>query len=181
MGEIKAKWGQRYLKDPMIKWFSDTFLFWGLGSLVLPAIIAFAIEGTGHAAFMGFIWGGLVRVFLSSHITWSVNSVCHYIGGRMFTTTDKSRNNFIVGILALGEGWHNNHHAFPASAFHGMKWWQFDLTGLSIRFFEAIGLVKKVVRIPESLLEKRRYDGSLAAVNVQVLSMTEDGEPEEHA
>lgn len=181
MGEIKAKWGQRYLKDPMIKWFSDTFLFWGLGSLVLPAIIAFAIEGTGHAAFMGFIWGGLVRIFLSSHITWSVNSVCHYIGGRMFTTTDKSRNNFIVGILALGEGWHNNHHAFPASAFHGMKWWQFDLTGLSIRLFEVLGLVKKVVRIPESLLEKRRYDGSLAAVNVQVLSMTEDGEPEEHA
>ena len=99
----------------------------------------------------------------------------------MFTTTDKSRNNFVVGILALGEGWHNNHHAFPASAFHGMKWWQFDLTGLSIRLFEVLGLVKKVVRIPESLLEKRRYDGSLAAVNVQVLSMTEDGEPEEHA
>ncbi len=173
LDEIKAKWGQRYIKDPMIKWFSDTFLFWGLLSLALPAAIG-ALYAGAHGAWMGFVWGGLVRIFVSSHVTWSVNSVCHYIGGRMFTTTDKSRNNFVVGILALGEGWHNNHHAFPASAFHGMRWWQFDFTGLSIRLFEALGLVTKVVRIPETLLEKRRVDGSTQAVNVQVLSMTED-------
>ncbi|MBK7184707.1 MAG: fatty acid desaturase [Ignavibacteria bacterium] len=180
MNEIKAKWGARYTKDPMIDWFSRTFLFWGLGSLVIPAIIGYFVGG-GHGAWMGFIWGGLVRIFISSHVTWSVNSVCHYVGGRMFTTTDKSRNNFIVGILALGEGWHNNHHAFPASAFHGMKWWQIDVTGLSIRLFEAIGLVKKVVRIPDSLLEKRREDGKKSAVNVQVLAMTEDPVEEEVA
>lgn len=180
MNEIKAKWGARYTKDPMIDWFSRTFLFWGLGSLVIPAIIGYAVGG-GHGAWMGFIWGGLVRIFISSHVTWSVNSVCHYVGGRMFTTTDKSRNNFIVGILALGEGWHNNHHAFPASAFHGMKWWQLDVTGLSIRLFEAIGLVKKVVRIPDTLLEKRREDGKKSAVNVQVLAMTEDPVEEEVA
>ncbi len=180
MNEINAKWGARYTKDPMIDWFSRTFLFWGLGSLVIPAIIGYFVGG-GHGAWMGFIWGGLVRIFISSHVTWSVNSVCHYVGGRMFTTTDKSRNNFIVGILALGEGWHNNHHAFPASAFHGMKWWQIDVTGLSIRLFEAIGLVKKVVRIPDSLLEKRREDGKKSAVNVQVLAMTEDPVEEEVA
>ncbi|HLP28980.1 MAG TPA: fatty acid desaturase [Candidatus Didemnitutus sp.] len=180
MNEIKAKWGARYTKDPMIDWFSRTFLFWGLGSLVIPAIIGYFVAG-GHGAWMGFIWGGLVRIFISSHVTWSVNSVCHYVGGRMFTTTDKSRNNFIVGILALGEGWHNNHHAFPASAFHGMRWWQIDVTGLSIRLFEAIGLVKKVVRIPDSLLEKRREDGKKSAVNVQVLAMTEDPVEEEAA
>ncbi|MBK6759824.1 MAG: fatty acid desaturase [Ignavibacteria bacterium] len=180
MNEIKAKWGARYTKDPMIDWFSRTFLFWGLGSLVIPAIIGYFVGG-GHGAWMGFIWGGLVRIFISSHVTWSVNSVCHYVGGRMFTTTDKSRNNLIVGILALGEGWHNNHNAFPASAFHGMKWWQIDVTGLSIRLFEAIGLVKKVVRIPDSLLEKRREDGKKSAVNVQVLAMTEDPVEEEVA
>jgi len=173
LDEIKAKWGARYMKDPMIDWFSRTFLFWGLLSLAIPAAIGFVIDG-GHGAWMGFIWGGLVRIFVSSHVTWSVNSVCHYVGGRMFTTTDKSRNNVVVGILALGEGWHNNHHAFPASAFHGMKWWQFDFTGLSIRLFEALGLVTKVVRIPETLLEKRRVDGMKSAVNVQVLAMTED-------
>lgn len=176
LDEIKAKWGQRYMKDPMIAWFSNTFLFWGLLSLVIPAVLGYLVAG-GHGAWTGFIWGGLVRIFFSSHITWSVNSVCHYIGGRMFSTTDKSRNNIVVGILALGEGWHNNHHAFPASAFHGMKWWQFDLTGLSIRLFEKLGLVTKVVRIPETLLEKRREDGKIAEVVVQTLSMTE--EPEE--
>ena len=173
MDEVIVKWGSRYTKDPMIAWFSRTFPDWGFGGLFLPAVIGFFIGG-GHGAWMGFIWGGMGRVFMTSHVTWSVNSVCHYIGGRMFTTTDKSRNNFIVGILALGEGWHNNHHAFPASAFHGMKWWQIDITGLSIRLFEKIGLVKKVVRIPAGLLEKRREDGLHSAVNVQVLAMTED-------
>lgn len=171
---VIEKWGGRYKKDPMVVWFDKTFLFWGLGSLVLPGLIAFVFVGGWHAALMGFIWGGLVRVFITSHITWSVNSVCHYIGGRMFATTDKSRNNLIVGLLALGEGWHNNHHAFPSSAFHGMKWWQLDVTGLSILLFEKLGLVTKVVHIPASLIEKRREDGLKREVNVQVLSMTED-------
>lgn len=170
---IKAKWGGRYMKDPMIMWFSKTFPFWAIFSLVFPAAIGFAANGWMGAA-TGFLWGGLIRIFATSHVTWSVNSVCHYIGRRMFTTTDKSRNNFIVGLLALGEGWHNNHHAFPASAFHGMRWWQIDITGLTIRIYEKLGLVKKVVRIPESLQEKRREDGKRSALVVQTLPMTED-------
>ena len=180
LGEIIAKWGGRYEKDPMISWFSRTFLFWGLLSLLIPAAIGF-LAGGWHGALTGFVWGGLVRIFISSHVTWSVNSVCHYVGGRMFKTTDKSRNNPIVGILALGEGWHNNHHAFPASAFHGMAWWQFDFTGLTIRLYEVLGLAKSVVRIPENLLEKRREtSGAGEAVNVQEIPMTVDGEPELH-
>lgn len=154
MDEIKGKWGQRYLKDPMIKWFSDTFLFWSALGLILPAILG-GIVGGWNGAFTGFIWGGLVRIFFSSHITWSVNSVCHVLGRRMFKTTDQSRNNFIVGILALGEGWHNNHHAFPNSAFHGLRWWQIDFTGMSIWVYEKLGLAKKVVRIPLEFQKKR--------------------------
>jgi stearoyl-CoA desaturase (delta-9 desaturase) len=176
LGTIIDKWGGRYLKDPMIAWFSKTFLYWSAFSLILPAALGYAVGGWAGAG-SAFLWGGLVRIFLTSHVTWSVNSVCHYFGARMFTTTDKSRNNPIIGLLALGEGWHNNHHAFPASAFHGMRWWQIDLTGLSIRLYEALGLVKKVVRIPESLQIKRAEQGKVVALDVQHLAMTEDGPP----
>jgi stearoyl-CoA desaturase (delta-9 desaturase) len=170
---IKEKWGARYAKDPMIAWFSSTFLLWSAVGLILPASIGFLTNGW-EGALTWFIWGGLMRVFITSHVTWSVNSVCHYIGRKMFVTTDHSRNNFLIGLLALGEGWHNNHHAFPASAFHGLRWWQIDLTGLSIRIYERLGLVRKVVRIPASLLEKRRLESKRTALKVQSLALTEE-------
>jgi len=172
--EIKAKWGARYSKDPMIAWFSKTFLLWSAIGMLVPAAIGLAAYGW-EGAWMGFLFGGLIRVFFTSHVTWSVNSVCHYIGRRMFTTTDRSRNNFLIGFLALGEGWHNNHHAFPASAFHGLKWYQFDFTGMWIRIFEKLGLVKKVVRIPETLMEKRKVESAAKVqIVVQELAMTEE-------
>jgi stearoyl-CoA desaturase (delta-9 desaturase) len=107
--------------------------------------------------------------------------VCHYFGARTYTTTDHSRNNPIVGLLALGEGWHNNHHAFPSSAIHGLAWWQIDPTGFMIRLFERIGLVSKVTRIPESLMQKRRIDSQTNALNVQTLALTEEEEVLEEA
>jgi stearoyl-CoA desaturase (delta-9 desaturase) len=79
------------------------------------------------------VWGGLVRIFLVHHVTWSVNSVCHLWGGRPYRGADESRNNFLFGVLALGEGWHNNHHAFPTSARHGLRWWQIDVSYWIIR------------------------------------------------
>jgi stearoyl-CoA desaturase (delta-9 desaturase) len=87
-------------------------------------------------ALFGLVWGGLVRIFLVHHVTWSVNSVCHLWGGRPYRAGDESRNNFLFGVLALGEGWHNNHHAFPTSARHGLRWWQIDV---SYRFIRALG------------------------------------------
>jgi stearoyl-CoA desaturase (delta-9 desaturase) len=107
--------------------------------------------------------------------------VCHYFGARTYTTTDHSRNNPIVGLLALGEGWHNNHHAFPASAFHGLAWWQLDVTGLSIALLEKLGLVSKVTRVPETLMTKRRIDSQTNALNVQTLALTEEEEVLEEA
>jgi stearoyl-CoA desaturase (Delta-9 desaturase) len=172
MADIRAKWGGRYLKDTMIAWFDRTFLLWAVGSLILPAAIVFAVGG-GWGAWTGLIWGGFIRVFASSHITWAVNSVCHYYGARMFKTTDQSRNNPIIGILALGEGWHNNHHAFPTSAFHGLAWWQFDFTGLTIRIYEKLGLVSKVQRIPEAYLERRRRE----LIDSESLALQPDGTP----
>jgi len=84
---------------------------------------------------------------LTLHVTWSVNSVCHTFGGRPFRTKDRSRNQWVVGLLAFGEGWHNNHHAFPRSALHGLRWWQFDLSGLTIRLLERVRLVGAVQRV----------------------------------
>ena len=134
------------VKDPIIVFVSRTFLLWAGLSLVIP----FAIGG-----WHGLIWGGLVRMFLTHHVTWSVNSVCHTFGKRPYETNDASRNEWIVGLLAFGEGWHNNHHAFPRSAIHGLRWWQFDLSGLLIVTLEKLGLARDVYRIPPDLLERR--------------------------
>lgn len=154
MNAIREKYAGRYLKDPMYLFFDRTFLFWSVFSLLFPAALGFLVGGWS-GAWSAFIFGGLIRVFMTSHVTWCVNSVCHIAGGRMFNTTDKSRNNFLVGIFALGEGWHNNHHAFPSSAFHGLRWWQIDFTAYAVRVFEKLGIVRSVVRIPEAFLEKK--------------------------
>ncbi|MBX0331520.1 acyl-CoA desaturase [Oscillochloris sp. ZM17-4] len=139
-------YGSWLKRDKTVVWVSRYWFLWaGLG-LLIPTLIA---------GWSGFIWGGLVRIFLTHHITWSVNSICHTFGRRDYNTRDASRNNFIVGLLAFGEGWHNNHHAFPRSAFHGLRWYQVDISGYLIRGLERLGLVWNVFRIkPED--ERRR-------------------------
>jgi stearoyl-CoA desaturase (delta-9 desaturase) len=143
------------LKDPIVMFVSRTFLLWVALSLLIP----FAIGG-----WHGLLWGGLVRIFLAHHVTWSVNSVCHTFGKREFETTDQSRNEWIVGLLAFGEGWHNNHHAFPRSAFHGLHWWQFDLSGYVIWTLERVGLIRDVYRVSPELMARRL--NKAARVNV---------------
>lgn len=144
------KYGSWLLKDPLVVWIDKLWLLW----VVLGFAIPFAIGG-----WSGLLWGGLVRLFFVHHSTWSVNSICHTFGARPFATQDASRNNWWVGFLALGEGWHNNHHAFPRAAFHGMKWWQFDFSAYLIRFMEAVGLAWNVQRVP---LEQARKRASIA-------------------
>ena len=92
------------------------------------------------------VWGVFVRTVLTWHITWSVNSVTHVWGYRNYETDDNSRNNILVGLWSNGEGWHNNHHADQRAAAHGHKWWEFDVTWITIRALETVGLVKNVVR-----------------------------------
>jgi len=101
-------------------------------------------------------------MFLNHHVTWAVNSVCHTYGKREFVTTDQSRNNLLIGLLAMGEGWHNNHHAFPRSANHGMHWWQIDPSAYIIGGLEKLGLIKSVVRISEERRAKRRVSADVA-------------------
>jgi stearoyl-CoA desaturase (delta-9 desaturase) len=98
-----------------------------------------------------FVWGGPVRTVVVWHLTWSVNSVTHLWGYRNYATNDDSRNNPIIGFLAAGEGWHNNHHADPASARHGHKWWEFDFTWQVIKLLMLLGLASKATLPSPSL------------------------------
>lgn len=142
----RQTFGKKFQQDKMVQFFDATFFVWSMIGLFIP----FLIGGLN-----GLLWGGFVRLFLALNFTWSVNSFCHIIGGRMFNTADKSKNNFIVGILAMGEGWHNNHHAFPRSAFHGMAWWQIDISGYIIRLLEILHLVKNVYRVPNAVMHEK--------------------------
>ncbi len=119
------------------------FLWVGLG-ILLPAIGLGLYSHSWHGFISGLLWGGLVRVFLMQHVTWSINSACHVWGKRPFRSSDHSTNNFPIAIVSLGEGWHNNHHAFPTSARHGLHWWQFDASYLVIRIMHLLGLAWNV-------------------------------------
>ncbi len=133
------------------KWF---FGFVGLG-FVIPFLLGLALTQSLAGGLTAMLWGGLVRIFLLHHVTWSINSVCHFFGRRRFDTDDHSRNVFWLALPSLGEAWHHNHHAFPTSAAHGLRWWELDPSALLIRGMEKAGLVWNVVRVsPERQLAK---------------------------
>ena len=135
------------LKDGVLRAINRLYPLWVFLGLLVPTIIGGLLTRSWRGALLGLLWGGLARIFLVHHVTWSVNSVCHFWGSRPFHTHDQSRNNPVFGLLALGEGWHNNHHAFPASARHGLHWWQFDASYWMIRILERLRLASKV-RVP---------------------------------
>jgi stearoyl-CoA desaturase (delta-9 desaturase) len=142
-------------RDPVLRLNHRLFLVWVLAGLAIPALLGGLLTWSWMGVLLGFLWGGLVRAFFVHHVTWSVNSVCHIWGSRPFRSHDESRNNPIFGVLALGEGWHNNHHAFPASARHGLRWWQFDASYVFIKGLEFVGLASNVrVPTPERLAAK---------------------------
>ena len=143
-------------KDRLVRRMSKLFPLWVLVGLLIPAALGGLFTLSWMGVLLGFIWGGLVRIFLVHHVTWSINSVCHIWGTRPFQTNDESRNNAIFGVLAFGEGWHNNHHAFPTSARHGLRWWQLDVTYMIIRGMALVGLARDVrVPSPERIAAKR--------------------------
>ncbi len=145
------------MKDPLIKRVSDHWRLWTFLGCAIPAAIGGLATMSLQGVLLGFLWGGLVRIFMVHHTTWSINSVCHIWGKRPYESRDHSRNNLVFGVLAFGEGWHNNHHAFPTSARHGLKWWQFDSSWLVIVTLKKLGLVWDVkLPTPERLEAKQR-------------------------
>jgi fatty-acid desaturase len=121
----------------------DRFLVWLSQFHYVPLVIlSVALLAFGGLPFL--LWGVFLRVTLGLHITWMVNSLTHFWGSRRFATHDGSRNNWFVALLSFGEGWHNNHHAHPTSARHGLAWYELDMSWLGIRFLQALGLAKSV-------------------------------------
>jgi stearoyl-CoA desaturase (Delta-9 desaturase) len=132
------------LRDQTAFFVSRWYVIWVLMGLVLPGVIAGLWHRSLLHAVLGVLWGGLVRTFLVHHATWSVNSLGHMIGRRAFATPDRSRNNALVALVTLGEGWHNNHHAFPSSARHGLTRWEIDPSYAVIRLLACMGLARDV-------------------------------------
>ena len=134
------------LSDPLLRAIDRTFPIWVAAGLALPFAFGWVVGGTVDAALTALLWGGAVRIFVLHHMTYSINSLCHFFGRRPFATTDESRNLAWLAIPTFGEAWHNNHHAFPRSAMHGHRIWQLDLGGILIRALERLGLAWDVVR-----------------------------------
>jgi stearoyl-CoA desaturase (Delta-9 desaturase) len=149
------KYARDLYDDPGMRTINRRFVSLVYLSLAIPALAGFIVTGTWVGALTGLLWGGFVRIFFVHHVTWSVNSVCHFLGTRRFDTDDRSTNVFWLAIPSLGESWHHNHHAFPRSAVHGLRRWEPDPSALIISGLEKVGLAHNVIRIsPERQAER---------------------------
>jgi stearoyl-CoA desaturase (Delta-9 desaturase) len=141
------KYARELYEDAGMRRINRLFPWLALASLAIPAALGWLIHGDLAGAARGLVWGGLVRAFLLHHVTWSINSVCHFFGRRRFALEDHSTNVAWLALPSLGEAWHHNHHAFPRSAAHGLRWWEVDLSAALIGGLRRLGLAWNVVRI----------------------------------
>jgi stearoyl-CoA desaturase (Delta-9 desaturase) len=158
--EQGREYGKDIYDDRVLRLVDRLYLLWVALTLGLPFLIGYWIGGTVSAGVAGLVWGGLVRIFAYQHATFSVNSICHMFGRQDYVSRDEARNNRAVAFLVFGEGWHNNHHAFPASARHGLGSGQIDMSWWVIHGLERIGLVWNV-KVPDAAqLERRRLQSA---------------------
>jgi stearoyl-CoA desaturase (delta-9 desaturase) len=157
----RARYAPDLLADPVVRFVDRMFLLWVLGGLGAAFALGVLIGGTWEAGLTGLLWGGAMRVLVLHHATYSINSLCHFFGRRRFDTDDRSRNLMWLALPSMGEAWHNNHHAFPTSARHGLRPWEVDLSAMVITALEKTGLAWDVQRVtPER--EVQRYPASAA-------------------
>lgn len=140
--EAYSKFAPDLAKDPIHCFLDRSFIIWTI-------LLAAGLYVWGGWSFV--VWGIFVRLVLVYHSTWFVNSATHVWGYQTYKTEDDSTNLWWVALLSYGEGWHNNHHAFPTSARHGLNWWEFDSTYMAIKFLELLGIAK-AVKIPSNHL-----------------------------
>lgn len=158
-GQASSKrFARDLVDDPGMRKIHRGFPLIALASLGIPFAAGLALSGGSLVAGLSaLLWGGLVRIFLIHHVTWSINSICHFFGSRRFSTDDHSTNVFWLALPTFGEAWHHNHHAFPQSAFHGLRWWELDPSGWIILAMRRLGLVWDVVLVtPERQRTKQR-------------------------
>ena len=151
-----ALFAKDLLQDRIITRVNQLYLTWVILGLAIPTIAGGILNSTWVGAWQGFLWGGLVRIFVAHHITWSINSITHLYGTRPFNTREQSTNNIWLAIPSCGEGWHNNHHAFPNSAKFGLQWWQVDIGYWVIRALEVLGLAWDIKAPTARLIEAKK-------------------------
>jgi stearoyl-CoA desaturase (delta-9 desaturase) len=142
-----ARYAKDLYEDRGMRAIDKGFPLLVLAGFVLPFGLGWLIGGTLTDGLTGALWGGAVRIFLLHHVTWSINSVCHFFGTRRFAVDDHSTNVFWLSLLSFGESWHHNHHAFPRSAVHGLRWWEIDPTAWVVRAMKRTKLAWNVVEI----------------------------------
>ena len=142
-------------RDKDMRFISNHFVWFVLAGVALPGLLGLGLTGTLAGAATAALWGGPVRLFFGNHITYAINSIGHYYGRRRFPTPDESRNVSWLALLSWGESWHNNHHAFPRSASHGMRWHEIDISAMVIWLMERLGLATDVVRIDREVMDRR--------------------------
>lgn len=148
------------LADSLLQRIDARYSLWLVLSFVGPAAVGLAVTGSGVGALRAGLWGGAVRIFLVQQGTYGINSICHVFGTRPFATHDRSTNNAWLAPLSLGGSWHNNHHAFPSSAFNSIDWWHVDPAGGVIRLLSWVGLTWNVKRPSARAIELKRARGT---------------------
>ncbi|HEV3318619.1 MAG TPA: acyl-CoA desaturase [Solirubrobacteraceae bacterium] len=153
----RERYAPDLIADPVVSFVDRTFFLWTIVGLGAAFGLGYAIGGSLRAGLTGLLWGGAVRMLVLHHMTYSINSLCHFFGRRDYATEDHSRNLLWLALPTLGEAWHNNHHAFPTSASHGLSWRQPDVSALVIRTMARLGLCWDVVTVPEERRMNKRY------------------------
>lgn len=144
------------LKDTLISKVSKFYFLWLFLGILLPTLACGLLTQAWFGSLYGFLWGGLVRLFVVENAIWSVNSITHLYGSRPFNTREHSTNNFLLCIPTLGESWHNNHHAFNSSAFFGLEWWQVDIGGWIIQLLDSLGLAWDVKSPSQRMISSQK-------------------------
>jgi stearoyl-CoA desaturase (delta-9 desaturase) len=161
----RQRFARDLVEDRTMRRINRAFPQLTLLSLALPFALGVALSGGSlvDGGLSALLWAGLVRIFLVHHVTWSINSICHFFGRRRFDTDDESTNVFWLALPSLGEAWHHNHHAFPQSAFHGLRWYELDPSGWAIRVLERLGLAWDVVRVSPERARAKLERGTVSA------------------